>query len=387
MYTAEANDPTSENEDPYARFRYVPDGGESMTGLKRPTLFVARWRIRSDSASNTTEEGPDMAVLTLELPEDKQLRSSVIFGQAVFAGEDSIVATGYKYTEDGRRLGTKGCFNRPSAIWELKFDAATLSKGSAAKPAQEKKSSVLTVTSSAIVSDSSLSARSPRVYTDKSSGKTTVFWLAHVTGGPHAACSALHSFDLETRKHASLIPVVSKPDASFMDGFVGLFPDSGLPRCPFLSFDGKRFLITQSAEGARSNVILIEADKPCSITHLTRKTTITQAEEPVDWSWNVLGTDGEKSVLCWRSTAIHAPELVLGIVEGSSSSPTVRWQIIDKVNIPEKRASRYLVHSRCLSTYLSTIISQGCTLLTEGLHRTDSRPLTFRDDIDRARGS
>ncbi|EIM89231.1 alpha/beta-hydrolase [Stereum hirsutum FP-91666 SS1] len=337
VYTAEANDPTAENEDPYARFRYVPDGGESMTGLKRPTLFVARWRIGSDSASTTTEEGPDMTILTLELPNDKNLKSPVIFGQAVFAGEDSVVATGYKYTEDFRRLGTKGCFNRPSAIWELKFDAATLSKASTAEPAQkEKKSSALTVTSSAIVSDSSLSARSPRVHTDKISGKTTVFWLAHVTGGPHAACSALHSFDLETRKHTSLIPIVSKPDTFFMDGFVGLFPDSGLPSRPFLSFSGKRYLITPSAEGARSNVILIDADKPCSVTHLTRKTTITQAEDPVDWSWNVLGTDGEKSVLCWRSTASHAPELVLGIVDASSSSPTVRWRTIDKVNIPEK---------------------------------------------------
>lgn len=390
VYTAEANDPTAENEDPYARFRYVPDGGESMTGLKRPTLFVARWRIGSDSTSNTTEEGPDMTVFTLELPDDKKLRSPVIFGQAIFAGEDSIVATWYKYTEDWRRLGTKGCFNRPSAIWELKFDAATLSKVSTAEQAQEeKKSSALTVTSSAIVSDSSLSARSPRVHTDKSSGNTTVFWLAHVTGGPHAACSALHSFDLEARKHTSLIPIVSKPDTSFMDGFVGLFPDSGLPSRPFLSFSGKRYLITQSAEGARSNIILIDADKPCSVTHLTRRTTITQAEDPLDWSWNVLGTDGEKSVLCWRSTASHAPELVLGIVEASSSSPTVRWQIIDKVNTPEKRASRSFIRSRCLITYLTALRppSQGCALLTEGFHRTDSRSLTLRDDIDRARGS
>lgn len=375
MYTAEANDPTAENEDPYARFRYIPDGGESMTGLKRPTLFVARWRTGPGSTPTTTEEGPDMTVLTLELSDDKKLKTPVIFGQAVFAGEDSIVATGYKYTEDWRRLGTKGCFNRPSAIWEIKFNAATLSKASAAKPAQEeKKSPALTVASSTIVSDSSLSARSPRVHTDKSSGKTTVFWLAHVTGGPHAACSALHSFDLETRKHTNLIPIVSKPDTSFMDGFVGLFPDSGLPSRPFLSFDGKRYLITHSAEGARFNVILIDADKPCSVTHLTRKTKTTQAEDPIDWSWNVLGTDGEKSVLCWRSTASHAPELVLGIVEVSSSPPTVRWQIIDKVKIPEKRASRCLVHSLCLSTYLSIIrhLSQGCTLLTEGLHCADS---------------
>lgn len=352
MYTAEANAPSAEDEDPYARFRYVPDGGEGMTGLKRPTLFVARWRAESESeASNTVKEKPNMTVLSLELPKNKQLANPFIFGQAVFAGEDSVVATGYKYTEDGRRLGTKGCWNRPSAIWELKFDAATLSKALTSEPSQdEKKAPKLTVTSSDIVSDSSLSARSARVHTDKSSGQTTVFWLAHATGGPHAACSALHSFNLGTRKHAQLIPTVSKPNTSFMDGFVGLFPDSGIPSRPFLSFNGKRHLITHSAEGTRLNVILIDADKPCSITHLTRKTTVSGTEDPVDWSWNVLGTDGEKSVLCWRSTSSDAPELVLGVFDSSSSSPTIRWQVIDKVNVPEKRASRCLACYRYRST-------------------------------------
>lgn len=338
MYTAEANSPTAKDVDPYSRFRYVPDGGESMTGLRRPTLFVARWRTESSSgASTATEEEPNMTVLSLDLPNDRNPGTPVIFGQAVFAGEDCIVTTGYKYTEDGRRLGTKGCWNRPSAIWVLNFEAATLSAALTAAPAQDAdKSMTMTVTSSAIVSDFSLSARSPRVHTDKSSGHTTIFWLAHATGGPHAACSSLHSFDLETQKHTSLIPVVSKPEPSFMDGFVGLFPDSGIPSRPFLTLDGKRYLITQSAEGARLKVILIDADKPCSITHLTRK---TEGEDSLPWSWNVLGTDGEKSVLCSRSTFNRAPELVLGMLETSPSSPTIRWQVIHKVDVPEKRES------------------------------------------------
>lgn len=123
-----------------------------------------------------------------------------------------------------------------------------------------------------------------------------------------------------------------------MDGFVGLYPDSGLPSRPFLSFDGKTYLITHSAEGARLNVILIDTKEPCSVAHLTRRTTVSETEDPVAWSWNVLATDGQRSVLCWRSTSNDALELVLGILEGGSSSAKIRWQVLDKVDLPEKRA-------------------------------------------------
>jgi hypothetical protein len=42
------------------------------------------------------------------------------FVQAQFVTDDTLSVTGYEYSEDGRLLGIKFCFNGPTAIWGLK---------------------------------------------------------------------------------------------------------------------------------------------------------------------------------------------------------------------------------------------------------------------------
>ncbi|EIM89069.1 alpha/beta-hydrolase [Stereum hirsutum FP-91666 SS1] len=326
VYSAEANEIATEDADPYARFRYIPDGGESMTGLRRPTLFVAVWKQTEDEAMS------EMTVQSLELPKDKLASPCVIFGQAVFAQDDTIIATGYQYTEDGRRLGTIWCANRPCAVWELRFDITKVEDKKTA--GEDKKLASCTIISPTIISNSTLSSRFPRVYKDPTSGHSTALWLSHATGGAHFSCFSLHSFDLQARKSTELIPVVSKPDTSFMAGFSGLIP--GIPKQPFLVFNGKTYMIAQSGSGTKQEILLIDTTEPCHVVFLTRRSAVAGEVYFDHWCWNVIATDGGHNVLLWRSSSIRPPQLLLGTLTGSSTSPSLRLQVIDEVHLPLK---------------------------------------------------
>lgn len=339
VYSAEANEIATEDADPYARFRYIPDGGESMTGLRRPTLFVAVWKQTEDEAMS------EMTVQSLELPKDKLASPCVIFGQAVFAQDDTIIATGYQYTEDGRRLGTIWCANRPCAVWELRFDITKVEDKKTA--GEDKKLASCTIISPTIISNSTLSSRFPRVYKDPTSGHSTALWLSHATGGAHFSCFSLHSFDLQARKSTELIPVVSKPDTSFMAGFSGLIP--GIPKQPFLVFNGKTYMIAQSGSGTKQEILLIDTTEPCHVVFLTRRSAVAGEVYFDHWCWNVIATDGGHNVLLWRSSSIRPPQLLLGTLTGSSTSPSLRLQVIDEVHLPLKRES--------ISLYLLSILS------------------------------
>lgn len=364
-----------------------------MTGLRRPTLFVALWQHGSNAAASQApeeeeKEAPNMTVQSLELPKDKMPSSPVIFGQAAFARDDTLIATGYQYTEDGRRLGTIWCANRPAAIWELHFDPSSVknSKDTGAQASDDKKSSGLIVTSAAIISDPTLSSLHPRVYSDPNSGQNTVFWLSHKPGGAHIACFSLRSFNLETRKTMELIPVVSKPDASFMERFVGL--QAGIPSEPFVTFNGRAYMLAHSIAGTKQEILLIDIVDPYKVFYPTRQSAVAGGEESEHWCWNALATDGHHNILCWRSSSTNLPQLVVGTLNGTSLSPSVDWQVIDKVDVPHECWPMFL-NPECAPALLMLhgILSAHGSRVVEGLGCLHTQWSVRPDNRDRAFGA
>ena len=327
MYTAEANAPENEAEagDPFAKFRFLPDYGEGYIGQKRPTIFIARWAPNGDSVVDTPSGGNiSPTVRAVSVPSSATSNASNIsFGQAQFVTDDTLFATGYEYCEDGRRLGIRACFNRPTAIWELKLDPVELQLRQAAESEPptlaDPAAAALIAVSATKLSDPSRASRSPRPI----SGSDAALWFSHELGGPHASCFALHSFGLQTRKTTTVIPTVDKIREKFMDGFAGLYTESLLAR-PFVRLGGRTYLLTRTSQGSRLEVILIDLEEPESVVRLT------PAESSEDLSsWSPLATDGWKWVLASRSAPTVPNELALGKLEEHGGKPRVAWQVIE----------------------------------------------------------
>ncbi|KAG6853149.1 hypothetical protein C0991_006556 [Blastosporella zonata] len=302
LYVAEANQPTPTKDDPYSKFRYTPHFGEGIAGKRRPTIFLFYW---------TTGPGePTRALTSVSVPS-----SEVLFGQAIFSPRgDTLYATGYEYTSDHRLLGIKFCFNRPTGIWEL--TSSSLSPGdifsNGSKPVE---------CSAKKLTPSYLSCRSPRVFSYD--GKSTLLWLSHPSGGPHAATSLLYSLDITSHADPKqikrpLVDAVFKPNQG---AFPGLFPDPNLATSPMLqlSESSTPYLITHSIWGSRTTVLLI------STANGTVK-DLTPQDDNI-YSWKVLNTDGVSRVLCSRSTPITPHELVLGEF---SKTGEVAWRVLHK---------------------------------------------------------
>ncbi|KAI0247998.1 alpha/beta-hydrolase [Lactifluus subvellereus] len=308
VYTAEANAPENEGDDPLAKFHFLPDYGEGFVGRKRPTLFVARWTPNAASvdASSGGDDAPTVQAISVP-----HVIAAISFGQAQFVADDILLATGYEYSEDGRRLGIRACFNRPTAIWELKLDLLA--------PANPGSSDTLVAVSAMKLSDSKRASRSPRPIP----GSNAAFWLSHELGGPHASCFSLHRFDLQARETTTIIPAVDKIQENFMDGFAGLYTETVLAR-PFVRSGGRTYLLTRTSQGSRLEVILVDLEQPESVVRLT------PAESSEDlWSWSPLATDGRKWILASRSAPTVPNELVLGKLEEHGGKPKVTWEGIE----------------------------------------------------------
>ncbi|SRR6266702_3844729 len=318
VYTAEANAPENNNtDDLFSKFRFLPDYGERYVGRKRPTLFLARWAHNAESLG-ALAEGVTPTVHGITVPATSN--ASISFGQAQFVTDDILLATGYEFSEDGRRLGIMACYNRPTAIWELKLDLALCPQDT------------IVAFSATKISDPSRASRSPRPIP----GTSAALWLSHELGGPHASCFSLHKFALHTRDRGDvatagaeapaatvLVPVVDKIRDGFMDGFAGLYVDSLLAR-PFVRTGGRAYLLTRTSQRSRLEVILVDLEQPESVVRLT------PAESSDDlWSWSPLATDGRKWVLASRSAPTVPNELVLGRLEEHGGRPRVTWQVIE----------------------------------------------------------
>ncbi|KAJ7764324.1 Alpha/Beta hydrolase protein [Mycena metata] len=290
MYVAEAEEPEHASE----KFKFTPPLGEAFGGKKTPAIFIFRWET-SVLSSQTS-----LARVSPILPRDHP----ILFGQPVFSclDNDTIYATGYEYTRDGRLLGPKWCYNRPTGIWKIKLQSTL-----------EQKDDTVPVK----LTPGDLSCRSPRIY-HEASGTAKLFWLSCASGGPHAGTFSLHSLDLGASEPASeaLVDTVWEPRES--DGFPGLYLDANLPTSPFLARPGKPFLIFSSNWGCRTTVVSV------STLDGTVK-DLTPDSDGKLFSWTMLATDGVARFICSRSTPTIPPEIVLGQMDAAGE---VSWRVI-----------------------------------------------------------
>jgi Acylamino-acid-releasing enzyme, N-terminal domain len=324
VYTAEANAPENEGDDPFAKFRFLPDYGEGYIGRKRPTIFIVRWAPNGHSVDTPSGGNISPSVRAVSVPSSttSNAAANITFGQAQFVADDTLFVTGYEYSDDGRRLGIKACFNRPTAIWELKLDPVELQLQHAADSEPSllaDPAAALIAVSATKISDPSRASRSPRPIP----GLNAALWFSHELGGPHASCFSLHSFGLQARETTTIIPTIDKIREKFMDGFAGLYAETLLAR-PFVRLGSRTYLLTRTSQGSRLEVILIDLEEPESVVRLT------PAESSEDlWSWSPLATDGRKWVLASRSAPTVPNELVLGKLEEHGGKPRVAWQVIE----------------------------------------------------------
>ncbi|GLB44407.1 putative alpha beta-hydrolase [Lyophyllum shimeji] len=308
LYIAESNPPSASEEDPYRKFRYTPSFGEGIADKRRPAIFIFSWKNGPGKPSRT--------LFSLSTP------PSALFGQAIFAPHaDIIYATGYEYTSDHRLLGPKYCFNRPSGIWEI---TPTLSRDVMAGETQMH-------CTARKLTPSHLSCRSPRVFSHQ--GKLTLLWIAHPTGGAHAATSMLYSLDITSspglKELTSLAPLVDTVFTPENGAFPGLYPDFSFAPFPILRLSASKapYLVTHSTWGSRTTVLRISmADG--AVRDLT-------PEDGKIYSWKVLNTDGQSRVICIRSTPISPNELVLGQFDENGE---VSWRVLHKPVLPPELA-------------------------------------------------
>ena len=66
-------------------------------------------------------------------------------------------------------------------------------------------------------------------------------------------------YNFSTNTHNVIVPIVHTPSDSFQNGFPGIYNDR-LLRNPFITFDGKEFLILQSSWRSRGVLLAINLD-------------------------------------------------------------------------------------------------------------------------------
>jgi hypothetical protein len=80
-------------------------------------FFLARWAHNAEAHG----EGNTPSVRSITVPATMS-NAPISFGQVQSVADDIILATGYEFSENGRRLCIAAYCNRPNAIWELKLD-------------------------------------------------------------------------------------------------------------------------------------------------------------------------------------------------------------------------------------------------------------------------
>lgn len=317
IYTAEALDPISNNNkdaDSFETFRYTPQFGEGFPGKKRPTLYLFQWKASADDASDTSTT----TLTSLSFPKSPV---PVLLGQAVFASENCIIATGYEYTDSGRLLGVRYCVNRPAGIWMLRIPHDT------EVPFPKE----LEVVAEKLTTPNR-SARSPRILPGPS-GRFAVFWLSNEVGGAHASCTSVHALDFSPKSGGESKLIVDTVWEPLEGGFPGLYTDFSLPSQPFVKLGSASYIAVHSVWGSRSTVLLISIQDG-------QVKDLTPDDDGNLHSWTVLGTDGQDQIVCTRSSPSIPHEVVLGRLD---SAGIASWQVLSKPSLtPESMAGFFL---------------------------------------------
>lgn len=325
IYLAEAKAPKATDDDPLAKFRYVPHLGEMLTDRKRPTIFVARWDV----------EGGEPSIYPLEIADDVRAQLPHIISNPRFFDERTLVAIGHELMTSGQLPSVRWCHNRPTQIYKLSLSSSR---------SEDSKYDVLSVSGASLLSNPKKAARSPRVLKGKDGNHSSVFWLEHERDGPHASCSRLVHWHEGGQAARTLVNYVSTPSP---EEFKGLFVGWALLARPFVKFDDKTYLICGANSGARSTVLLIDTEHTGDVFDLT-------PPDDALLSWSVLGTDERDRVVCVQSSLDKPQEVVLGTLSRTGKGdPVVTWSSLWKPVVPA-HGKRFLarVSSRRL-IYLS----------------------------------
>ncbi|KAG1834331.1 hypothetical protein DFJ58DRAFT_908669 [Suillus subalutaceus] len=311
LYTAEANINSDDNasDDPYPKFRYTPHFGEPSCAKKRSTIFLFRW-TRSTAFTRAAKQ--DMLLVALSLAQPT--RVPVLFGQATFATEDVIYASGHEHTKDGRLLGVKWCFNRPMGIWEIKLPESATVQGT---PFGTK-----ILCNALKLTPSERSCRSPRVLYNDSHTPTKLFWFSNPVGGPHASCVSLESRDLTTGTNKVLVDTVMEPTPE--NDFPGLYPNYNMPSSPFLRCGDRTYIVLHSLWRSRATILFIDTESGA----ISDKTKMRDGE-PL-YSWDLHATDNKTRLICSRSTPTTPSEVLLGYFDQHDN---LNWKVLDKPTI------------------------------------------------------
>jgi acylaminoacyl-peptidase len=109
VYTAEENAPENDRDDAFAKFRFLPELRRGIHRTKEADVVhrsaVALRRIRVCRRCAIRRSNSQSHIRSW------RRRDANTFGQAQFVTDDTLLATGFEVSEDGKRLGVRVCFN------------------------------------------------------------------------------------------------------------------------------------------------------------------------------------------------------------------------------------------------------------------------------------
>ncbi|UZJ54196.1 hypothetical protein CBS101457_003516 [Exobasidium rhododendri] len=311
LYSAEANKPSREV-DIISRkegsglqdWEYQAPLGEKFGGQIRPTVFLLKLHLQ-------TGEGAKLQCLAVPSGGDDRELSSALLGQAVFSSSGkAIFLTAYPTLQDGRRLGIIYCSNRPAAIYRIMVEESVRGDEGDKDAAQF---SVWTPQTWSRLSATGFSARSPRSKAERD----TCFWLQSEEGGAHRDCDAIISSD-ESGKTREEIPIQSTPSKS--SGWPGLFVDQLRGSCLLQKVGG---MATDTIWGSRKTIVLHlfqSNSTPIDLTPLGSTLSIYQSEKEEEqvWSYTLLCTDGEDTIIASRSSPTQPQQILVGVLQSTA---------------------------------------------------------------------
>jgi len=312
VYVAELKTSDKDDKDPYRKYRFNPDFGEGFVGKSNPAIFFLRWSPSSANLFRLNTAG----------------FGDVRFGQPIFdpRNPNILYATGYEFTADGRMLGIKGCFNRPSGIWRLAIPQPSPIEEDADVNTE---CTIIDVETTQKLTSSHLSCRSPRIL--DTGERSLLIWLACTCGGAHVSTTTLHRLDITQKLDDKALLAAETPFVGMVQNplkdtstFPGLYPPYNILSSPFTSYregnDRQHGILLSSQWGSRTTILRVSL-KDGNIQE------VTPATDGKLYSWSVLATDGGENFVCSRSAPDVPYEVLLGKFQQNGE---VSWLLVDK---------------------------------------------------------